>query len=166
MTSVNDPLKIALSGHAEGLRGLHIAGLLGLGLKRLRDEILIDGEERFPGLRVSHFRLLELIPDSGARITDLAGIAGMTKQGLGQHVDYLQERGYAESERVEGDRRVRLVRRTGEGDRAMEFSRASIDRVEQEWKRRLGEERFELFREALVEVCGPLDEELEWLSRP
>jgi hypothetical protein len=48
----------------------------------------------------------------------------------------------------------------------MEFGRASIDRVEQEWKRRLGAEKFELFREALVEVCGPLDEELEWLSRP
>jgi DNA-binding MarR family transcriptional regulator len=166
MTSVNAPSEIALSGHAEGLRGLHIAGLLGLALKRLREEILIDGEQSFPGLRVSHFRLLELIPDSGARITDLAGIAGMTKQGLGQLVDYLQERGYAESERVAGDRRVRLVRRTSAGDQAMAFSRAAIDKVEQEWRQRLGAEKFELFREALVEVCGPLDEELEWLSRP
>lgn len=161
MTSVN-----ALSGHAEGLRGLHIAGLLGLALKRLRNDILADSEESFPGLRVSHFRLLELIPDSGARITDLAGVAGMTKQGLGQHVDYLQERGYAESERVAGDRRVRLVRRTAAGDQAMEFGRAAIAKTEQQWRERLGADRFELFREALVEVCGPLDDELEWLARP
>ncbi|NEA32092.1 MarR family winged helix-turn-helix transcriptional regulator [Streptomyces sp. SID13031] len=153
-------------GHAEGLRGLHIAGLLGVALNRLRAEILADSERGFPELRVSHFRLLELIPDSGARITDLAEIAGMTKQGLGQHIDYLQERGYADSERVAGDRRVRLVRRTALGDQAVEFSRAAIDRVEQEWRERLGADRFELLREALVEVCGPLDDELEWLGRP
>lgn len=159
MASVN-----ALSGSSP-VRGLHIAGVLGLALKRLRLEILAGSEAHFPGLRISHYRLLELIPDSGARITDLAGIAGMTKQGLGQHVDYLQERGYAESDRLPEDRRVRFVRRTAKGDDAVAFSQAAIARVEEQWKEQLGPERFELVREALLELSGPLDEELRWLRK-
>jgi DNA-binding MarR family transcriptional regulator len=105
---------------------------------------------------VSHYRLLELIPNSGARITDLAEIAGMTKQGLGQHVDYLQERGYTESERLPNDRRVRLVRRTGRGDEAVAFSQAAIARVEQEWRDQLGPDKYELVRSALIELGGPV----------
>src|ERR1044071_8977335 len=90
----------------------HVANLLGLVFARLRNEIVAGVQPPFAELRVSHYRLLDMIPPDGARITDLAAHAGMTKQGLGQHVDYLQERGYAESVRLETDRRVRLVRRT------------------------------------------------------
>jgi DNA-binding MarR family transcriptional regulator len=160
MTSVN-----ALSGSSASSRGLHIAGLLGLALKRLRVEILADSESSFPGLRVSHFRLLELMPADGARITDLAEIAGMTKQALGQHVDYLQERGYTESETLPEDRRVRLVRRTAKGDEAVVFSQAAIGRVEQHWREQLGQERYELVREALLELSGPLVDELRRLPK-
>ncbi|ONI72489.1 hypothetical protein BWI15_16920 [Kribbella sp. ALI-6-A] len=130
----------------------HVANLLGVALERLREQILAGAERPFPGLRVSHYRLLDMIPPEGARITDLAAHAGMTKQGLGQHVDYLQERGYAESARLEGDRRVRLVRRTEKGDEATAFARAAIARVEQEWAERLGAERYADFRQALVEL--------------
>jgi DNA-binding MarR family transcriptional regulator len=144
MTSVN------------GLSGLetpaHIANLLGFVLGRLRKQILAGAELPYPGLRVSHYRLLDMIPPEGARITDLAAHAGMTKQGLGQHVDYLQERGYAESARLEGDRRVRLVRRTEKGDAATAYARAAIARVEQEWAEQLGAERYADFREALFEL--------------
>jgi DNA-binding MarR family transcriptional regulator len=162
MTSVN-----ALSGSPQPPveRGLHMAGLFGLALKRLRAEILADSERHFAGLRVSHYRLLELIPDSGARITDLAEVAGMTKQGLGQHVDYLQELGYTESVRLPEDRRVRLVRRTGKGDEAVAFSHAAIGRVEQAWREQLGPERYEVLRTILLELCQPFTDELEWLER-
>jgi len=89
----------------------------------------------------------------------------MTKQGLGQHVDYLQERGYTESERLPEDRRVRLVRRTAKGDEAVVFSQAAIGRVERHWKEQLGQERYELVREALLELSGPLVDELRWLQK-
>jgi DNA-binding MarR family transcriptional regulator len=148
MTSVND-----LSGTATGPWPEHIAGLLGGAMKRLRAEILDDPDEQFPGLRVSHYRLLELIPADGARITDLAEIVGMTKQGLGQHVDYLQKLGYTESDRLSGDRRVRLVRRTGRGDEAVAFSVDAIERVEAVWAERLGPDRLEELREILRELA-------------
>jgi len=103
---------------------------------------------------VSHYRLLELIPDEGARITDLAQVAAMTKQGLGQHVDYLQRLGFTESDRLRGDRRVRLVRRTPLGDEAVRFSRGLIGRVEESWAQQLGPERFQLLRELLAELIS------------
>lgn len=143
MTSVNDESRVASD---------HIANLLGRALGAIRAEILVSSEENFPGLRVSHYRLLELIPPEGARITDLAEVATMTKQGLGQHVDYLQKLGYTESDRLRGDRRVRLVRRTALGDEAVAFGRTAIARVEESWARRLGRERFELLRELLAEL--------------
>jgi DNA-binding MarR family transcriptional regulator len=153
MSSVND-----LSGSTQSTidRELHIAGLLGLALGRLRGEILTDSEREYPGLRVSHYRLLELIPDEGGRITDLAELAVMTKQGLGQHVDYLQRLGYVESERLPADRRVRLVRRTGKGDAAVAFSRAAIERVEETWREQLGPERYEQLRATLIELSQPV----------
>jgi DNA-binding MarR family transcriptional regulator len=144
MTSVN------------GLNGLnhppHVANLLGAVMARMREEILEGPGQPFPGLRVSHYRLLDLIPPDGARITDLAAHAGMSKQGLGQHVDYLQAQGYAESVRLETDRRVRLVRRTRKGDEATAFARGAIDRVEQLWAERLGNDRYADFRAALIEI--------------
>jgi DNA-binding MarR family transcriptional regulator len=148
MTSVN-----GLSGNTDQeSAGLHIAALLGLVLGRFRLEILEDSEAAFPGLRVSHFRLLELIPGDGARITDLAEAAGMTKQGLGQHVDYLQKLGFTESDRLPEDRRVRLVRRTARGDEAVDFSRRTIARVERIWEEQLGAERYAALREALLDL--------------
>jgi DNA-binding MarR family transcriptional regulator len=148
MTSVND----LSSGVPAQFEADHIAGLLGLAMRRLRAEILADSEERFPGLRVSHYRLLEMIPADGARVTDLAEIAAMTKQGLGQHVDYLERLGFTESERLRADRRVRLVRRTERGDEAVAFSRAAIARVEELWADRLGSERYAVLRETLREL--------------
>jgi DNA-binding MarR family transcriptional regulator len=148
MTSVND-----LSRNIDTeIAGLHVAALLGLVLRRLRLEILEDSEAAFPGLRVSHFRLLELIPADGARITDLAEAAGMTKQGLGQHVDYLQGLGFTESDRLQDDRRVRMVRRTAKGNEAVDFSRRAIARVERSWVEQLGAERYAALREALLDL--------------
>jgi DNA-binding MarR family transcriptional regulator len=138
MTSVNDDPQVD-----------HVAGLLGQALRRIRAEILADSEAHFPGLRVSHYRLLELIPPEGARITDLAEVATMTKQGLGQHVDYLQKLGYTESDRLPDDRRVR---RTPLGDEAVAYSRAAIARVEATWTAQLGHTRYAALQQTLREL--------------
>jgi DNA-binding MarR family transcriptional regulator len=146
MTSVN-----GLS-RSQVFDGPHIARLLALALERLRLDLLRETTAAFPGLRASHLRLLELIPDEGARITDLAEVAGMTKQGLGHHVDYLQDRGYTASDRLPDDRRVRLVRRTAKGDEAVAFTHAAIARVEQSWQAELGPERYAALRQALTDL--------------
>src|SRR3954453_20799944 len=116
MTSVN-----GLS-RSQIFDGPHIARLLALALERLRLDLLRETTAAFPGLRASHLRLLELIPDEAARITDLAEVAGMNKQGVGYNVDYLRDRGYTAPEGLPDVRRVRLVRRTAKGDEAVAFT--------------------------------------------
>jgi DNA-binding MarR family transcriptional regulator len=76
----------------------------------------------------------------------------MTKQGLGQQVDYLQELGFTESDRLPDDRRVRLVRRTAKGDEAVDFSRRTIARVERLWEQQFGAERYAALREVLLDL--------------
>jgi DNA-binding MarR family transcriptional regulator len=151
MTSVNDGSQVGVDG---GSRDAHVGRLLAQALRRVRDEILADSEDHFPGLRVSHYRLLELIPPEGARITDLAEVAMMTKQGLGQHIDYLQRLGYTESDRLRTDRRVRMVRRTPAGDAAVAYSQAAVARVEAAWADQLGAARYEALRQTLEELAG------------
>ncbi|MFC0625939.1 MarR family winged helix-turn-helix transcriptional regulator [Kribbella deserti] len=133
MTSVN------------GVPVLHLAGVLGLLMSRLRADISELAEPSFAELRASHFRLLELIPPEGARITDLAEVAGMTKQGLGQHVNYLERNGYVSSERLPVDKRVRLVRRTSRGDEGVAMVQAVIAQVEKRWQTELGPQRYAEF---------------------
>ena len=84
--------------------------------KRLRAELGAAGLRDFPELRGSHRRILQMIPAGGIRITDLARMAGMTKQSLGEFVDWLERRGFVTSGRDPADGRVRLVTRTADGD--------------------------------------------------
>jgi DNA-binding MarR family transcriptional regulator len=129
----------------------HIAGLMDLAMRRLAAELKASTAYQTE-LRNSHYRLLSMIPDEGARITDLAETAAMTKQALGQFVDYLQSHGYVESVRSEQDRRVRLVRRTAKGTAAREVALAAIARVERMWRSELGDRRYEALCDALSEV--------------
>jgi DNA-binding MarR family transcriptional regulator len=129
----------------------HIAALMDFAMRRLVAELKASTAYE-TDLRSSHYRLLSMIPDEGARITDLAEIAAMTKQALGQFVDYLQSRGYVESVRSEQDRRVRLVRRTARGTAARDVALQAIARVEAMWRAELGDERFEALCDALSEV--------------
>jgi DNA-binding MarR family transcriptional regulator len=129
----------------------HIAALMDFAMRRLVAELKASTAYE-TDLRSSHYRLLSMIPDEGARITDLAEIAAMTKQALGQFVDYLQSRGYVESVRSEQDRRVRLVRRTARGTAARDMALQAIARVEEMWRAELGDERFDALCDALSEV--------------
>ena len=105
------------------------------------------------GLRGSHMRLLSFVPPGGARVTDLAAQAFMTKQAVGEFVAALQGAGLVEVVRDERDRRVRLVRTTAAGRQAQ----AAIDRamaaVDRTLAERVGPERWAAFIEVLAELA-------------
>jgi DNA-binding MarR family transcriptional regulator len=150
MSGVNGKSELAAEPPAE-----HIAMLLDLASRRLRRDLnrLADQlDTRYPQLRGSHFRLLQIIPAGGARITDLADMAAMTKQSLGEFVDHLEQHGYVESVRLPADRRVRLVRRTAAGDAAVADALRTIARLENHWRDELGERRYTTMRAALREL--------------
>jgi DNA-binding MarR family transcriptional regulator len=135
----------------------HLAMLIDLVGRRLRRDLqalAADAAPQYPDLRGAHFRLLQIIPAGGARITDLAELAAMTKQALGQLVDHLERTGYVESVRMPDDRRVRLVRRTKAGDEAVASALDLIARLEASWRAELGERRYATMRNGLRELVG------------
>lgn len=104
------------------------------------------------GLRASHLRLLSLIPRTGARLTDLVTVAGMTKQGLGQFMDVLRQLGYITSSQDPSDRRTRILIRTSKGDRAVEATNRVYALLEERWAAAVGQDRWATFRSVLVEL--------------
>jgi DNA-binding MarR family transcriptional regulator len=130
----------------------HVARWLEAASKRLYADLRIQGLLMFPELRGSHRRILQMIPPQGIRITDLALIADMTKQALGEFVDWLEQSGFVRSGRDPADGRVRLVTRTDRGDAAAEAASMAIAAVEREWRNELGAEVFETMKQALRQL--------------
>ena len=127
----------------------HLARWLEAASKRLHADLVAQGTLDFPELRGSHRRILQMIPPQGVRITDLARIAGMTKQALGEFVDWLEQSGFVRSGRDPADGRVRLVTRTDRGDAAAEAATLAIAAVEREWRKEVGAEAFDTMKQAL-----------------
>lgn len=117
--------------------------------RRLSAELGAQLRGRSGELRGSHRRILQMIPPEGIRITDLAALAGMTKQSLGEFVDGLERTGFVVSRRHEADGRVRIVSRTQSGDAAAEEAQAAIAAVEEQWRTELGPDRYEAMFAAL-----------------
>jgi DNA-binding MarR family transcriptional regulator len=106
----------------------------------------------FRELRGNQRRILSMIPPDGARITDLARLAGMTKQSLGEFIDGLEHSGFVVSRRSEADGRVRVVSRTQAGDDAVALSRKAIDVVEKQWRAEIGAARYDAMMAALRDL--------------
>jgi DNA-binding MarR family transcriptional regulator len=130
----------------------HIARWLEAVSRRMSADLAAQGLRDFPQLRGSHRRILQMIPPSGIRITDLATIAGMTKQSLGEFVDWLEAAGFVASRKDDTDRRVRIVTRTPQGDEAADATDRAIAAVERRWRDELGATRFDAMKQALRDL--------------
>jgi DNA-binding MarR family transcriptional regulator len=130
----------------------HIARWLETVTGRLRAELGASGMRDFPELRGSHRRILQMIPADGIRITDLAQLAGMTKQSLGEFVDWLEHAGFVTSGKDPADGRVRLVTRTEHGDTAAATAQRAIEAVERTWRREVGAARYDTMKQVLREI--------------
>jgi DNA-binding MarR family transcriptional regulator len=76
----------------------------------------------------------------------------MTKQSLGEFVDWLEARGFVASHRDDRDGRVRLIVRTPQGDVAADTAMRAIAVVEARWRKQLGAARFETMKQALRDL--------------
>jgi DNA-binding MarR family transcriptional regulator len=92
-------------------------------------------------------------PD-GARATELAELARVTKQSMAATVEQLVELGYVECIADPDDKRAQRVRFTKRGWDAAHFVRSLVRRVEHEWGRRIGQERFAALRSALADLVS------------
>ena len=138
MTSVN-PVPVDAAAPA----------LMGRLLKQVSRTVAADG------MRASHFRLLAEVPPEGVSISELAERLGMTKQACGQFVLHLAATGHVGVQVPPGDRRTRLVLRTAVGDAAAVAFAQRMAEVEQAWRNRVGDRRYDAFRAVLHELARP-----------
>jgi DNA-binding MarR family transcriptional regulator len=136
----------------------HLGYLLGRASHRMRRDLGALAEQlghtdRFSSLTGGSFRVLSIVPAGGARITDLARIATMTKQAFGQFVTQLEDLGYLATAPLETDRRVRVVRRTPLGDDTVRIVNLLYRKLEQRWRRAVGAERWDAFHEVLLDLA-------------
>lgn len=133
---------------------VHIMALLGELMDRVGRDVRAALPEAVAGLRTSQLRLLSLTPADGLRVTDLAERVGMTKQALGEFADQLEKQGLLESVRDPRDRRVRILRPTAEGLRAVAAGAAVIEGVEARWRERAGAGTWDELRRLLSRVSA------------
>ena len=106
-------------------------------------------------LRGSQFRVLSMVPLAGGRrLSDLATVAGMTKQAMGEFVADLADRGYVTVEPDPSDRRVRKVSLTPSGAEAARWARATLQRVDDLWGERLSAGDVATLKRLLARVAG------------
>lgn len=121
--------------------------------RRMRQDLPANVDASpFDDLRGSHFRLLSMIPKQGARPSNLAEVAGMTRPALGELVRHLEDHGYVTSERDDTDGRAYIVRHTARGRKAAAAAAKGIEALERAWAAEIGNEQFTAMRTALARL--------------
>jgi len=131
----------------------HLVVLLDRATDRIRGDIASRVEWRSLGaLRPWHLQLLLTLPPEGARPSDLAAAAGMSRQALSEWIRELATDGYLMVSTDPGDRRNRIVRPTQKAIDAVALVSEAIKAVEADWSDALGHDRFAELRAALLEL--------------
>jgi DNA-binding MarR family transcriptional regulator len=109
------------------------------------------------GIRPAHLQVFGAIKADGSRLTDLAGSAGMSLSAMAELVDDLESLGYLQRRGDPADGRAKLVCLTASGWEAIRTGRGIIERIEADWAKRIGPERFEALCRTMQELLDELD---------
>src|SRR4051794_13122658 len=108
----------------------------------------------YADIRPTHGCVFRFVRDDGMRLTELARLAGMTKQSVGELVDDLVDLGYVERIPDPADRRAKLICLTERGVEAQRTGFGLIRDLEERWAERFGPERLAQLRETLEEIVA------------
>ena len=132
-----------------------LSGLLDITLEALLVEFRVDLEAAgYTDIRPTHGCVFRFVREDGMRLTDLAILAGMTKQSVGEVVDDLADRGYVERIPDPDDRRAKLISLTEKGEGAQRVGYGLFAEIEARWAERYGPDRLALMREVLEEIAS------------
>lgn len=139
---------------------LAIGQLLVHHLRVFREQLLAASEpiaqEAGLRLRLSHLHVFGNIKAEGTRLTDLAASAGMARPSMAELVDELEADGLLERRPDPTDGRAKLVALTPTGWDAIRTGRTIIARIEGDYARRIGADRFETMCWALQDLLDDL----------
>ena len=120
-------------------------------LARILDGLHSGG---FTDLVPAHLSVLRYPGPQGRRPTELAAETGMSKQAVNYLLKQLEELGYLTRKGDERDQRSKRIQLTERGLAAAKNIRATVRRIEREWRRELGEARFAELQQLLVDLNG------------
>jgi DNA-binding MarR family transcriptional regulator len=120
-------------------------------LGEFREELVASA---YADIRPTHGCVFRFVRDEGMRLTELAGLAGMTKQSVGELIDDLAELGYVERIPDPADRRAKLICLTERGKHAQGVGFGLFAQVEERWAERHGPERIAELRRLLEELAA------------
>jgi DNA-binding MarR family transcriptional regulator len=130
-----------------------LIGLLTLVQRALQDELHARLRARgWPEVRPSHGCVFGGMRPEGARLTDLAEQARITKQSVGEIVTDLEQLGWVERVPDPADKRAKLVRLTKRGQEVQDAARATFAEIESEWGERIGKKKVAGLRATLEEL--------------
>jgi DNA-binding MarR family transcriptional regulator len=145
---------MASDGHSadDSWRLTHLGRLLGHATRRFDERVLalmarnVDVPLALSNLAArdqvgaAHIHITRHLPLEGARLTELARRAGMTKQAMGDLVDQCEAWGLVTRENDPLDARARRVQFTAAGLAWLQAFRESVAQAEAEFKREVGAE--------------------------
>jgi DNA-binding MarR family transcriptional regulator len=137
--------------------------LLGALLRLCHAEVVAHIEAGFvragyPRLQGAATQPLWDAPD-GLRLTELAHIAGVSKQAMSEMVDSMVEAGYLERVPDPTDGRARRLRLTKLGRDAGVLARKLVREIEAQWETRIGKRRVAELRATLEALAGTRDKQ-------
>ena len=106
-------------------------------------------EAGYTDIRPTHGCVFRFVHEDGMRLTELASLAGITKQSAGEIVDDLVGLGYVERFPDPADRRAKLIRLTDQGRSARGIGSGLFEEIEQRWAERYGADRIAALRNLL-----------------
>ena len=114
------------------------------------------------GLKISHGQVLRFIGPDGGRIHKIASIHKVSKQAISMIVKDLENLGYLVREKDLIDRRGVILRLTSRGEQLLEDSISSVNYIENEFKRLIGEVDYELLSNILKKLylALPIEEDI------
>ena len=103
----------------------------------------------YPEIRQSHSTVFRYILPKGSRITEMAELAGMTKQSMASLVDHLQKHGYVQIQPDPEDGRAKQVILTDRGKAVQKEAMRLSKEVEKRWATILGKDEMAYLRQLL-----------------
>jgi DNA-binding MarR family transcriptional regulator len=145
-----------MSAHPDTpLNRVPIPGLLDMAseamLADFREDLVAAG---YGDIRPTHGCVFRFVRGDGMRLTELATLAGITKQSAGELVDDLAALGYVERFPDPADRRAKLIRLTERGEKAQGVGFGLFAKLEKRWAKRYGPDRFAQLRHLLEEIVA------------
>jgi DNA-binding MarR family transcriptional regulator len=104
-------------------------------------------------IRPTHGCVFRFLHDDGMRLTDLASLAGLTKQSVGEIVDDLTALGYIERYPDPTDKRAKLLRLTAKGKTAQGTGFSLFTKLEEDWADVFGSDEIAVLRSLLERVA-------------